>query len=296
MPSLIGTKSNQIPTVGDLGTLAFQDASNPKLGTVVANGLTVDTTTLVVDTVNDRVGIGTASPAQKLDVTGGIRSSNGGNENIFITDGTNTASLQQTGAALYFNSNTNTTGGSFIWRNSSSYTTVMTLNANGALALQGGASANGVGITFPATQSASSDANTLDDYEEGTWTPVVFSGVTDATMSGDNQGRYTKVGRAVTIQAYIQTTTLNGLGGGAQLSIKGLPFAIPAVFSAYGGTTAGQAGNLNITAGQSVGVYPEAGTSRLTPQVWTATTGTTTMTASQWSDDGYITISLTYFV
>ena len=33
------------------------------------------------------------------------------------------------------------------------------------------ASASGTGITFPATQSASSDANTLDDYEEGTWTP-----------------------------------------------------------------------------------------------------------------------------
>jgi hypothetical protein len=34
-------------------------------------------------------------------------------------------------------------------------------------------SASGSGISFPATQSASSDANTLDDYEEGTWTPSV---------------------------------------------------------------------------------------------------------------------------
>jgi hypothetical protein len=33
-------------------------------------------------------------------------------------------------------------------------------------------STSGAGITFPATQSASSDANTLDDYEEGTFTPV----------------------------------------------------------------------------------------------------------------------------
>jgi hypothetical protein len=33
--------------------------------------------------------------------------------------------------------------------------------------------ASGAGITFPAAQSASSDANTLDDYEEGTWTPNV---------------------------------------------------------------------------------------------------------------------------
>jgi len=69
MPSLIGNKPNQVPTNGDLGTLAFQDASNPKVGTVIADGLTVDTTTLVVDSVNDRVGIGTSSPNFKLENT-----------------------------------------------------------------------------------------------------------------------------------------------------------------------------------------------------------------------------------
>jgi hypothetical protein len=35
-------------------------------------------------------------------------------------------------------------------------------------------SASGTGITFPATASASTDANTLDDYEEGTWTPTAM--------------------------------------------------------------------------------------------------------------------------
>ena len=47
----------------------------------------------------------------------------------------------------------------------------------GATISVGGAtpSASGAGITFPATQSASTDANTLDDYEEGTWTPTVNS-------------------------------------------------------------------------------------------------------------------------
>jgi hypothetical protein len=33
-------------------------------------------------------------------------------------------------------------------------------------------STSGAGITFPATQSASSNVNTLDDYEEGSWTPT----------------------------------------------------------------------------------------------------------------------------
>jgi len=51
-------------------------------------------------------------------------------------------------------------------------------------------STSGAGITFPATQSASTDANTLDDYEEGTFTPTItatggaFSSVTYVVQSG----------------------------------------------------------------------------------------------------------------
>jgi hypothetical protein len=63
------------------------------------------------------------------------------------------------------------------------------------------------GITFPATQSASSDANTLDDYEEGTWTPsqqnFSVSGTTTIT------GTYTKIGRVVYFNvAFANTGTI----------------------------------------------------------------------------------------
>jgi hypothetical protein len=51
------------------------------------------------------------------------------------------------------------------------------------------------GITFPATQSASSNANTLDDYEEGTWTVVDRSGASLSLTT--NNSRYIKVGRMV---------------------------------------------------------------------------------------------------
>ena len=44
-------------------------------------------------------------------------------------------------------------------------------------------SASGAGITFPATQSASTDANTLDDYEEGTFTPILTTTGTGFTRS-----------------------------------------------------------------------------------------------------------------
>ena len=65
------------------------------------------------------------------------------------------------------------------------------------------------GITFPATQVASSDANTLDDYEEGTWTPTDASGA-GLTFTVSNC-RYTKVGRLVTVQGSIAyPATANG--------------------------------------------------------------------------------------
>jgi hypothetical protein len=57
------------------------------------------------------------------------------------------------------------------------------------------------GITFPATQVASADANTLDDYEEGTWT-VTFTPSSSGSITlkpAVNLGSYTKVGRLVTI-------------------------------------------------------------------------------------------------
>jgi hypothetical protein len=56
-------------------------------------------------------------------------------------------------------------------------------------------STSGAGITFPATQSASTNANTLDDYEEGTWTVVDRSGASLSLTT--NNSRYIKVGRMV---------------------------------------------------------------------------------------------------
>jgi len=78
---------------------------------------------------------------------------------------------------------------------------------------------SGIGITFPATQSASSDANTLDDYEEGTWTPTDGSGAgLSFTVTG---AQYVKVGQMVTATAiFSYPSTANTLS----CSINGLPF------------------------------------------------------------------------
>ena len=82
------------------------------------------------------LGIGTSSPGYKLDVVGAFRVTNSaGNEALFITGNSNTASLQQNGSDLYFNSNTNTSGGAFSWRNSSAFTERMRLDSSGNLGL-----------------------------------------------------------------------------------------------------------------------------------------------------------------
>jgi hypothetical protein len=77
-------------------------------------------------------------------------------------------------------------------------------------------------ITFPATQSASADANCLDDYEEGTWTPALTSTSGSLTTVVNGTGHYTKIGRVVSITCRPVITT-NGTGATA-LILSNLPF------------------------------------------------------------------------
>jgi len=69
-------------------------------------------------------------------------------------------------------------------------------------------------ITFPATQVPSADANTLDDYEEGTWTP------TCPTTLTTSDGSYIKIGNIVFFSIRIGVTS-NANGAAFSLS---LPF------------------------------------------------------------------------
>jgi hypothetical protein len=72
-------------------------------------------------------------------------------------------------------------------------------------------------LAFPATQVPSADPNTLDDYEEGTWTPSVGGSATYFIQ----QGYYTKIGNLVTAFFDMQ---INVLGTGSGSTISGLPF------------------------------------------------------------------------
>lgn len=86
----------------------------------------------------------------------------------------------------------------------------------------GNAPANG--LSFPATQVPSSDANTLDDYEEGTWTGAFLCG-TSGTITISNSyktGAYTKIGRQVTVTGLFLVDSVSSPVGA--LSLMGLPF------------------------------------------------------------------------
>ena len=89
---------------------------------------------------------------------------------------------------------------------------------------------NANGIKFPATQVASADANTLDDYEEGTFTPT-FAGSSGTITAYTASGYYVKVGRSITVTMSVTITTAGTAGGNGIFT--GLPFT--SVNTGFGG-------------------------------------------------------------
>ena len=78
-------------------------------------------------------------------------------------------------------------------------------------------------IVFPAAQNASSNVNTLDDYEEGTWTPSIGgSGGQSGQVYTRQLGTYTKIGKRVFLDFNVLLSTLGTITTSVQ--IKDLPF------------------------------------------------------------------------
>jgi len=183
---------------------------------------------VTLDDANERLGIGNDAPEATLDVQGdpiAILRDGDGNEHFSLSE---QEALLDVGDAAQVNAPT------------------ITLNAN-TIELQiaddpvlrvvyVSETVNQVqvdGLTFPATQSPAADANTLDDYEEGTCV-VGLSALTSGTITLKAALKtlaYTKIGRQVTVTGLIQVDSVSSPVGALRLT--GLPFTAGATSDFY---------------------------------------------------------------
>ena len=216
------------------------------------NNLTVDNDLTVTNDIttdkliaNDKIGIGTASPSQKLhlyesgsgDVFIEIDNTQVGEATLIGKQGSSAYGASAVGnAAIYTYDNSisimadggagNTASIKFSTGGNAQR---MILDQNGHLSLTGGGNVvmnSGSGIDFSAT-SGTGTSELFDDYEEGTWTPVVAdasSGGNEASYTS-NTGFYTKIGRQVFLTIRFININTTGMTAGNQIFITGLPFA-----------------------------------------------------------------------
>jgi len=241
------------------------------------------TAALTVD-ASQNVGVGTASPGARLDVQGTAdtqiraKGTSGIAAGTFRADGFTGGSypgfqLAQSGTH-YWTMGQRADTNLHLYRESGSGNVVVdsgTLQTPSTISVGNATpSASGAGITFPATQSASSDANTLDDYEEGTWTPTLTSfGGTGLAATG----YYTRIGRIVNWTVDITGTSVTST---ANTSSFTMPFTAPSVIL-MGTCVAASSSTI------SYGVGVAGSTSSMQTPTWTATSRifvTGVMTAS----------------
>jgi hypothetical protein len=221
------------------------------------------------------VGINNATPLAKLDILGDT-STYAGMAKIYLTD-----SNAQAGSRNWSIGNGATNYGNLTIAvsatkdgNAGDVTAIpsLVLNSTGAVALRDAVtSATGIGITFPATQSASSDANTLDDYEEGTFTPSLGG---NTTYNGQS-GNYIKIGKMVYVEIQM---FVNSIGTGSTSIVSGLPFTSATQVT-------GARGGLNVNSFYStasnvgyIGVYVNSAAT--TVQFQSTTTATTSVSTN----------------
>lgn len=206
----LNRSQNQAQTIN--GVKTFQN------NVIMEGNLTVDTNTLFVDSTNNRVGIRNSTPLYGLDIVGTAGVIN--NNVISVSDGT----VVQFPAYIDVNSTMAYTG------TVSNHPLGLITNNATRITIPNDSS----GIRFPSSPTASTNVNTLDAYEEGTWTPKLQFSDTSSPFTLTNPtnltyttqvGQYVKIGKLVECvgRITINATGTNGTNT-SQLVITGLPF------------------------------------------------------------------------
>ena len=245
--STTGNSANTQIIFNDNGTLRG-DAGlvyNKTTDTLTAGNATITGAATVTGAANLN-GAVNLSLAGTATVTLGATATYG----VLVGSGTNAASIYINGATRPGNSAMLQFGAAeHQFLNSSLSTVWATLNSTGLNIANGNVilGTSGKGIDFSATSHpAGMTSELLNDYEEGTFTPVVIGTTFFNTATYSRQlGRYTKVGNLVTIQIYLAWSAGTGVGN---LAFYGLPFNIANNANEYATATIGFFDSIALTA------------------------------------------------
>ena len=169
----------------------------------------------------DIVSDGTAVDSINLESAGGITLDAGvaATGVTYEDDGTAMLSITNSSSDVVFTSKVQDKDILFKGDDGGSAITALTIDMS-----DGGILQTRAGVGFPSTQVANSGANVLDDYEEGTWTPVYTSDGATITNGSTNGGAYTKIGRVVIFSGSVGTGGSMSGGTAGNAVLLSLPF------------------------------------------------------------------------
>ena len=165
----------------------------------IAGDLTVDTNTLKVDAANNRVFVGASSGDRKFEVH---------------DTGVVVANFKSTGAnsLMAFDNSSDTSQNHMIGFSGDDFRVVETTEKIRVL--------SSGGLTFNGDTAA---ANALDEYEEGTWTPVLTPASSGSITISSSTAKYTKIGNLVFINVFITIGSVSSPNG--RLGLSGSPYS-----------------------------------------------------------------------
>jgi hypothetical protein len=258
------------------------------------------TSTAITIDASENVGIGTATPTSRLEVSdiasstvplrldtsGGAGNSVRPQISMFTSGSTNGYHIST------IRSNVSTDPYGLVFTENA--TERMRIDSAGDVTVSDGnlvIGTSGKGIDFSAVSdgSRSVSSNLLDDYEEGTWTPTWSDGTNaDATYTIRN-GFYTKIGNKVSVYCDIAITSLGTISG--ILRLTGLPFPTGNQASC----TVGFTSSLNTTAGHSITGRTSSGNTYILMNIWDTAAGLTGLLDTELSSNGRLMVSMEYF-